>query len=636
MTQATPMERASSVRSQPQSSMSGPRFLPRIITNVFARRSEDQPTSPRFSEADGRRSFATPVTTQAPAPKLEYVKLPGTKNSIMIKAVETAKKSFLAILCGDNGEKIELFAGTYRTALGLSRTFILPDSPKSLELQLQGDDLVEVFLVFSQNVFGLEPATVRVREVRIGRAERRAARRRLRETQQAAEQPDGDAAHAEEDTAVNVTIGVSVPAPSISSTEENQTSPIPSPLPGTTHPADTASTADASSTSLQPANNDELITLATAHMSSYTTFQQLTFAPNFPLATIADEYVIPPTYTSFVDYKTHHEPDNDVNQTTDITQVQFTPPGLPVPVSAPPSQWYYRDPKGVLHGPWKASVMQTWYKDGLLPLDLPVRREEDDEFILLKDLRLQAVDPTFPFRSSPVLTPLASGASSSTAGLPLVDPAKPLLSPISLLRQPRHFGPPALFFSSRGGHSTTIVDARGRSVLRGRFLWSPDDDEDSVYSHAVRLGDVKRLEAFDVEDRSVLVAMRQGGLEVVDFGDALLQPADHSRTIFPHFHPPTSAVNRRGPFVWRIGMPLSASSSTLSLSSLPPKPLHRKKQSTGPIRSPGRNDTSASGEADVERDEVLFLGRKDDEVYICERRIGSFRILRLAPTHSVS
>jgi hypothetical protein len=67
--------------------------------------------------------------------------------------------SFLAILCGDNGEKVELFAGMYRTASGLSRTFILPDSPRSLELQLQGDDLVEVFLVFSQNVFGLEPVT---------------------------------------------------------------------------------------------------------------------------------------------------------------------------------------------------------------------------------------------------------------------------------------------------------------------------------------------------------------------------------------------------------------------------------------------------------------------------------------------
>lgn len=73
--------------------------------------------------------------------------------------------SFLAILCGEQGEKVELFAGTYKTALGLSRTFILPDSPRNLELQLQGDDLVEIFLVFGSNVFGLEPATVRVREV---------------------------------------------------------------------------------------------------------------------------------------------------------------------------------------------------------------------------------------------------------------------------------------------------------------------------------------------------------------------------------------------------------------------------------------------------------------------------------------
>src|SRR5882757_4365575 len=120
--------------------------------------------------------------------------------------------SFLAILCGDNGEKVELFAGTYRTALGLSRTFILPDSPRSLELQLQGDDLVEIFLLFSQNVFGLEPATVRVREVRIGRAERRAARRRARDRENL---PDEGFSATEPDTAIpedetNVAVSVSV------------------------------------------------------------------------------------------------------------------------------------------------------------------------------------------------------------------------------------------------------------------------------------------------------------------------------------------------------------------------------------------------------------------------------------------
>lgn len=260
-----------------------------------------------------------------------------------------------------------------------------------------------------------------------------------------------------------------------------------------------------------------------------------------------------------------------------------------------------------------------------------MRREEDAEYILLKELRSQCLDPTHPFRSSP---PPPSQSIEQTLSLP-TDSSKPLLKPISLLTQPRHFGPPALFFSSRGGHSTSIVDARGRSVLKGRFLWSSDEDEDRSVP---RLGDIKRLEAFDVDDRAVLVAMRQGGLEVVDFGDALLRPADFSRSALPQFHPPSSSTNRRGPFVWKIGSEVSSNSSS-TVFGLPPKfPVarHLKKQSTGPAKSPARGDFSLSKDkddkdSDEHRDEVLFLGRKDDELYLCERRAGSFRILRLSP-----
>ena len=104
---------------------------------------------------------------------------------------------------------MELFAGTYQTALGLSRTFILPDSPQTLELQLQGDDLVEVFLVFPQNVFGLEPVTVRVREVRIGRAERRAARQRAARSTTASAAPEDM-----EDVKMNVVVGTGLPVSS--------------------------------------------------------------------------------------------------------------------------------------------------------------------------------------------------------------------------------------------------------------------------------------------------------------------------------------------------------------------------------------------------------------------------------------
>ena len=250
--------------------------------------------------------------------------------------------SFLAILCGERGEKVELFAGTYRTALGLSRTFILPDSPRSLELQLQGDDLVEVFLVFSQNVFGLEPATVRVREVRIGRAERRAARRRARDREPLIEdilETDPQDPGREPDTNISMNVSVSSPlragTPIANNDGFDQTYP--------------QETEVINMTASQPPS-EELTALAAAQASPYTTFQQLSFAPNFPLASISDEFIIPPTYQEFLQYRAEHEPAPVGETNVDLSQVQFSPPGLPVPMTLPPSKWYYRDPKGVVHG----------------------------------------------------------------------------------------------------------------------------------------------------------------------------------------------------------------------------------------------------------------------------------------------
>jgi hypothetical protein len=45
----------------------------------------------RGSEPEMRNGSQTP-TTSVPPPKLDYVKLPGTKGSLLIKAVETPKK----------------------------------------------------------------------------------------------------------------------------------------------------------------------------------------------------------------------------------------------------------------------------------------------------------------------------------------------------------------------------------------------------------------------------------------------------------------------------------------------------------------------------------------------------------------
>lgn len=287
----------------------------------------------------------------------------------------------------------------------------------------------------------------------------------------------------------------------------------------------------------------------------------------------------------------------------------------------------------VLSGPWKASLMQAWYKDGLLPPDLPVRKEEEEEFVLLKDLRQQSLDPVHPFRSAPPPPPPPVQPGSS-----LADASKPLLQPISLLMQPRHFGPPALFYSSRGGHSTSIVDSRGRAVLKGRFVWNADEDEANSKPGSQRMGDLKRLETFDIQGRSVIVAVRQGGVQAMDYGDALFKPADESRSTLPVFCPPPSNTNRRLPFVWKLGT--SITPGTHEPAPPPSKPrtgtgqLSRKASyPSGKPTARGEMISSADGDSDV-GDEVLFLGRSGDDLYLCERNAGTFRILRLCPEES--
>ncbi|QRV76384.1 GYF domain-containing protein mpd2 [Ceratobasidium sp. AG-Ba] len=662
----------------------------------------------------------------AAAPKLEYIKLPGTKGAIMIKAVETAKKSFLAILCGESGEKVELFAGTYRTALGLSRTFILPDSPKNLELQLQGDDLVEVFLVFAQNVFGLEPATVRVREVRIGRNERRAARRRARAGGAQSERREI------EPTVVTTTVSVGddLPPPAAGTSSRRSASlarrrrevsgrvthnpngdvapPLPpnSPGPSTPNPPD-------------PVLVEEMAALTTAQAGAYTTFQQLSFAPAFPLASIADDYIIPPTYLSFCEYRDQWEPDaerviaapresqdetglvvvkrGDGGKDGEVEQageedesprasgsgprrqdsleddpahaLQFRPPTPPPQPTV--VKWFYLDPKGVVQGPWKPSIMQNWLREGYLPPELPVRRADETEYTLLRDLRLQVEDPAEPFKPvqrppppppqpetepepepEPETTPQATepeeitttvevihGATTPAAptaedSIPPFGPTKALLKPISLLAQPRHFGPPALFYCSRGGHSTTVVDARGRAVLKGRIHWSSDNS----------MGDTQRVEAFDVDGRAVLVALRQGGIEATDVGQALLEPADESRTALPNYKVAPGAISRRSPYVWRLGTAVTSAGRPVGSTN--------GKRRAGGTGASGKKRTASSkqngsshvaihandsgDESDIyiaPEEEVIFLAREQDNVYVCERSAGKFRLLRLSKTN---
>lgn len=248
---------------------------------------------------------------------------------------------------------MELFAGTYRTTLGLSRTFILPDSPRSLELQLQGDDLVEVFLVFSHNIFGLEPATVRVREVRVGRAERRAALRRARENRNeelASSEANGPSLGDSDAADAAVSVGVSLAGSATSQTFDDSihTPPSMSRQASGSNLHETVSRQPSTSNNIS--KSEEVVAIASAHVAPYTTFQQLSFAPQFPLPTIADSCIIPPTYQSFLEYRAQYEPEPEGANNLDLANVQFSPPGLPVPPALPPSKWVYRDPKGVVQG----------------------------------------------------------------------------------------------------------------------------------------------------------------------------------------------------------------------------------------------------------------------------------------------
>lgn len=73
-------------------------LLPRIFSAAFSsRRSDDRPPTLVLKNLDmdlRKNNVHFPPTPQAPPPKLEYVKLPGTKGSLLIKAVETQKKRY--------------------------------------------------------------------------------------------------------------------------------------------------------------------------------------------------------------------------------------------------------------------------------------------------------------------------------------------------------------------------------------------------------------------------------------------------------------------------------------------------------------------------------------------------------------
>ncbi|GEM06207.1 mitogen-activated protein kinase kinase kinase kinase 4-like protein [Rhodotorula toruloides] len=397
---------------------------PQDNPSLVGRPAGEQKRRPLSSVSNGE-PLVVPASAQVPPPldahpansPVEYVKLARTRGARLLRAVETKKRTYLAVLCGEEGERIELFTGSRSISLSLNRTFVLPETPKTIEFQLQGDDLVDICLVYGESIFALEPATVRVREVGVGRSERRARRereRRMRElaastrVDPAAEQADELASsglHAALHPADHVLRETEEASARAAAGRSRSPSPVPQAEPAAALDRDeslppqyTPGESDYTDTQSQPAPalltnaapDDEGATFSNKPSEPYTSFQQLPFVPPVPSSVLSSAYTIPPLYTDVVGPAkppfdlSIPQPSITVTQDNEADEADVSPP--------PPSNEY----------------------------DLP------------------------------------------------------LLSPISLLGGQRQTGPPGLFFVSKGASLTGIVTADGKSVIKRPLVWGSD------------------------------------------------------------------------------------------------------------------------------------------------------------------
>lgn len=328
---------------------------------------------------------------------------------------------------------------------------------RSIEFQLQGEDLLDLYLIYDSAIFALEPSTVRVREVGIHRNERRAARRERERSSREAVTLDsaGPSAHAsdtpspqpvapssgsdtetsaarsqqrvrdlpldEEGAAMQTQssqdelppppltpLGADMPVP-VPSTSADTAEPVRSvaPIETNEHISSAEMIAESSTegeVASQPTRSRQtsgegsraamVADGAASNVVPYTTFQQLEYLPPVPPSVLSSSYIIPPTYEAVLS-------------------------ASPAPVQG----------EGTL-SPLRPSMVSA-------PSPLVVQRA----------------------------MPIDSASST------------PLLSPVSLLSNPsaKNNGPPGLFFVSKGRNSTGIVDGDGRSVVKKPVSWATPD-----------------------------------------------------------------------------------------------------------------------------------------------------------------
>ncbi|TIB89225.1 hypothetical protein E3Q19_03102 [Wallemia mellicola] len=543
--------------------------------------------------------------------RLSYRNLSDVNEPSLLRTAETTELSYLATLSltpPDNETKqpadqttVSLFAGTQHAPLSLVKAFILPDKPVDMQLSIKGDEMSEIILVYDKSIFALNPFSIHVREIKVGKN----GRRRRNHAQPTAgtiqenlrsqiDEPSVDSVERpNEVTPRNQIDGGPLPndasvntlASTISANNSytNFTPPLIDHRAMNTAPTRRQSTRFGSGlsrwTSLlqrpflqRPTStftdNMNVVTPETEIQQvetpspqqdnkkivvnpHYTTFIQLQLPPPLPAASLEKMFTLPPRYDDLEAQKSR-----SIIMNKNASQIS-TNSGL-AREEETKRCWFYLDPRGIEHGPWSSKTMQNWYTSKRFLSNLPIRHQKMRYHKTLTELISQFG------AEKPFIIALGSIIQQSPANsLKSLDPPTPLLPPISLISDPSlpQKGPQNVYLVARRNLPTMLVDQVGRSIVRGSGIhW----DYNNVDTH----GDIKQFEMISTSDdgsKAAIVAIRDSSFEVLDIADALLSTPSEREKALPGWEANMSREGRRLPYVHR-----------LRSTSLPPKSAHKR------------------------------------------------------------
>lgn len=98
------------------------------------------------------------------------------------------------------------------------------------------------------------------------------------------------------------------------------------------------------------------------------------------------------------------KPPGVLSAATVVSKTVIDSSGVSQSTSVMQEKWYYRDPQGEVQGPFLASEMSEWYKQGYFAPNLLVRRTCDERYTALGDL--VSICGNVPFQPGTILPPV--------------------------------------------------------------------------------------------------------------------------------------------------------------------------------------------------------------------------------------